>query len=43
MSEEMKLLEDIGIAILFHEGCILTDDEIVQVGWEMAWKRLKLH
>ena len=43
MSEAMKIMEDIGIAILFHEGCILIDYEIVQVGWGMACKRLKLH
>ena len=38
LSEGMKRMEDIGIAVLFQEGCILIEDEIVEGGWKLAWK-----
>ena len=41
MSEAMTIMKDIGIAILFQEGCIRIEDDIVEGSWKLTWKRLK--
>ena len=41
ISEAMKIMEEIGIAIQFQDGCTLIEDEIAEGDWKVAGKGLK--